>query len=199
MAYVSASVDDTLGGLGAAWVVTAAVSILLAVIAMAILSGFFWVAGWFGSMIVPTFDEHSRRLRGKDAWRRFRYRARVRLGFMSFFPYRADVSWKPIIRFHLIIMAGMCFQEVFGILLNEGDPRPLHLSLLAFFLPSILMFSGASFTRITNAGHGYAKRRGSGPVMAHRYFTDEEIADRLRNERRHAEMTRKYWERQHER
>jgi hypothetical protein len=198
MAYGSAF-QNSWTGIALTWLLAVALSILLAAVAMAFISGSFWLAGWCAGKIAPALDEHGRRLRGKAAWRHYRYRANVWFGHVSFFPYRADHSWKRIVRFHFIVMALMCLQEVFGILLNEGEPRPLHLSLLAFFLPSALMFSGAVFTRKSNARHGYPKRQGSGPDLARRYFSDEEIAERLRNERRHALSMNQYWERQRER
>jgi hypothetical protein len=181
------------------WILTVIVSVTLAAVALAIISGSFWLAGLCAAKIVPTVDENGSRLRGKAAWRHVRYRTRVLFGLVSFFPFRPDSSWKGAIKVHFVIMTLMCCQEVTGVLLNEGNPRPLHLSLLAFFLPSVLWFSAGMLTAPGSAKSGYAKRQGSGPSLRRRYFSDEEIADRLRNERKHRETMKRYWERQHER
>lgn len=175
------------------WFMAAASGIVLAAAALAIATGAYWLAVVVTSRIMPVVDEDGYPQEGPAAVRHVHYRWKVRLGHVSFFPYRPDYSWLRTLRFHFIVMALIGFGEVFGILLNEGE-RPLHLSLLTFFLPSLLMHAGGTFANMTTARTGLAKRRGSGPNTRHRFFSDEEIEERLASEHRQRAATRRFWE-----
>lgn len=190
--------QDSLIEILAYWGLSAALGVALAATALAIVTGAYWTALFFTSRIVPVVDEDGCLLRGAAALRHTAYRWKVWLGHVSFFPYRPDRSWLRVLRFHFILLSLIGFGEVFGILLDEGE-RPLHLSLMMFFLPSLIMHLGAIFPNKGSAETGIAKRQGPGPSTRRRFFTDEEIAERKASERSQRKATRQFWERQRER
>jgi hypothetical protein len=194
----SGSQQESLIEILAYWGLSAALGVALAATALAIVTGAYWTALFLTSRIVPVVDEDGDRLRGAAALRHTAYRWKVWLGHVSFFPYRPDHSWLHTLRFHFILLSLIGFGEVFGILLDEGE-RPLHLSLLMFFLPSLLMHLAGIFPRKASSVTGVAKRQGSGPKTHRRFFADEEILRRLEAETRQRKATRQFWERQRER
>lgn len=194
----SGSLGDSVVVLLTQWVLAATGGPVLAATVLAIVTGMYWTALFLTTRIVPFVDERGDRLKGTAVLRHANYRWKVWLGHVSFFPYMSDHSWWSPLRFHFILMSLIGFGEVFGITLNEGE-RPLHLSLLMLFLPSLLMHGAGIFPRKASARVGIAKRRGSGPVTKHRFFTDEEILRRIEAEARQREATQRFWERQRER
>ncbi|HEU5126390.1 MAG TPA: hypothetical protein VFU12_00245 [Glycomyces sp.] len=194
----SGSLRDPLVVMLADWVLSAALGVALAATALAIMTGAYWTALFFTSRIMPVVDEDGDRLRGATALGHVAYRWKVWLGHVSFFPYRPDHSWLRILRFHFILLSLIGFGEVLGILLDEGE-RPLHLSLMTFFLPSLITHLGAIFPNKGSAATGIVKRQGPGPSTRRRFFTDEEIAERKAAERRQREATRRFWRLQRER
>ncbi|MEU6861187.1 hypothetical protein AB0B28_20210 [Glycomyces sp. NPDC046736] len=178
--------------MAAQWVVSIAAAMTLAAIILTIVTGSYWAALFITSRIVPVVNEEGYPLEGVAALRHTHYRLKVWLGRVSFFPFRNDRSWLRMLRFHFILITLIAFGDFFVIAIDEGG-RPLHESLAAVLGLPLLMHAGATFTAKTNARTGYAKRQGSGPVTRHRFFTDEEIEERIAAEERQREATERFW------
>lgn len=179
--------------LAVGWIVSAVAGMTLAGIILAIIVASYWAALFLTSRIVPVVDEEGYPQEGRAALRHTHYRFKVWLGHVSFFPYMSDHRWIRPLRFHFILITLLGFIETTGIWVNEAE-RPMHLSLLALFLPSLLMHTAGILPRQGSAHVGMAKRRGPGPITARRCFTDEEIEERKAAERRQREATQRFWE-----
>ncbi|WP_026925340.1 hypothetical protein [Glycomyces arizonensis] len=184
---------DTVLTLSAQWGLCAVLSMALAALILAIASGVVWAVPWCVSRVMPFVDEYGNRLHGRAALLHSRYRFKVWMGHVSFFPYTPDYVWKRPLRFHFVLISLIAFQEGFAILINEGE-RPMHLTLLALFLPSLLLQAVAIFNRKGAVRRGISKPRGPGVVTDRRFFTDEEIEERQESEARQKEATRRFWE-----